>query len=263
MKARHSLIGAAMLGALANLNPARGQTPDAQCVACHGANGEGNLAMASPRIAAQPADYLLRQLDAFAGGARQSAVMAPIAKALTPDQRKWLANSYSTRDAPARPAGGAASERGRRLATLGDEKLHVQACGNCHGPDGIGEPPRNPYLAGQFAKYLGASLQEWKSGTRRTDPSLQMPVIAKRLPAADISALARYYAALRPPAPLALATPGPRPAPLAGPPTATTEAVKGVGVEQGSPTTGGSQGPGGGGAASGSGAQGTPPEPKR
>jgi cytochrome c553 len=239
------------------------QAPDAQCVACHGANGEGNLAMASPRIAAQPAEYLLRQLDAFADGSRQSAVMAPIARALTPEQRKGLANSYATRDAPAKAAGAKASERGRRLAMLGDEKLQVQACTNCHGPEGIGDPPRNPYLAGQFEKYLGASLQEWKSGARRTDPSLQMPVIARSLPAADIAALARYFAALKPPPALALVSMAPRAAPLAGPSTGKTEALKGVGIEQGAPTTGGSQGPGGGGAASGGGAQGTPSEPKR
>lgn len=230
----------------------------AACAGCHGAQGEGNASMNSPRIAGQPAEYLQRQLDAYANGARRSPVMEPIAKALSPPQRRDAAAAYAALESPRPATRSAASERGRRLATVGDDKLQVQACSNCHGPDGIGEPPV-PYLAGQHAAYLAAALQQWKSGARNTDPSRQMPDIGARLGAADITALSQYYASLAPPSPaqlLARAPPsaGPPPAPAAG----ASEPVKGVGVDQGAPTTGGGQGPGGGGGASGGEAQGAP-----
>jgi cytochrome c553 len=240
------------------------QAPDVTtCAGCHGAKGEGNPALNAPRIAAQPADYLLRQLQAYASGNRRNAVMEPIAKGLTPEQRRLMAAHYATLDAGASIAKAKSTERGRKLATVGDGKLQIQACVNCHGPDGIGEPPLNPYIAGQLDKYLAASLQEWKSGARNTDPSLQMPLIGAKLSSQDINALSQYYASLPAPAPRLLEGRAPRVVGGAPAPAVASEPAKGVGVEQGAPTTGGAQGPGGGGAASGTGAQGTPQTPKR
>jgi cytochrome c553 len=43
---------------------------------------------------------------------------------------------------------------GRQLAKFGDEEKGLQACDNCHGSDGAGEPPVIPYVAGQFADYI-------------------------------------------------------------------------------------------------------------
>ena len=65
------------------------------CSACHGANGMGQPAGGIPRLAGLNAAYLARQLDDFGNGTRQSPVMAPIAKALNPGQRKALAVYYS------------------------------------------------------------------------------------------------------------------------------------------------------------------------
>jgi cytochrome c553 len=242
------------------------QVPDVtSCAGCHGAKGEGNSVMGAPRIAAQPADYLARQLEAYANGKRKNAVMEPVANALNADQRKAMATHYATLDAGASPrAKAAVSERARRLANVGDEKLQVQACVNCHGPDGIGDPPRNPYLAGQISRYLETSMAEWKDGARDTDPARQMPLIAARLPSQDVRALAAYFAALPAPGPRLLEGRAPRV--VAGPPSApsaASEPAKGVGVEQGSPTTGGSTGPGGGAAPTGNAAQGNPATPKR
>lgn len=236
------------------------------CAGCHGAKGEGNAVMAAPRIASQPAEFLQRQLDAYASGRRRNAVMEPIAKALNPEQRKSMAAHYATLDAGAPPARRAAagSGRARRLASVGDEKLRVQACANCHGPDGVGEPPGNPYLAGQLSRYFVSAMGEWKSGARDTDPAGQMPIIAARLTPQDVGALAAYFAALPPPGPRLLEGHAPRAvgdAPAEQP--ATAAAAKGVGVEQGAPTTGGAQGPGGGGATTGGPAQGNPATPKR
>lgn len=186
---------------------AKGTVGVAPCASCHGAQGEGNAAADTPRLAGQPARYLAGQLQAYADGRRESAVMAPIAKAMNPAQRNAVAGWYARLRAAANtepekaaenPAdAGGDVERGRVLAQVGDERLRVPACTNCHGRADSGAGPVYPYLAGQHASYLVAALGAWKNGTRRTDPSGQMPQIARALSERDIKAVAAFYA--RPP----------------------------------------------------------------
>ncbi|MES2538829.1 MAG: c-type cytochrome [Pseudomonadota bacterium] len=173
----------------------------AACASCHGAQGEGIAASNFPRIAGQPKNYLAKQLMTYASGSRNNPIMTPIAKTLTPQQIGAVSAYYATL-APASAAGTAAEktasqvmQRGQVLAHVGDETIGVQACVNCHGPGGTGEPPNYPYLAAQVEVYLSAQLKEWKSGARQTDPSLQMQTIAKRLSDNDIAAVAAYFAA--------------------------------------------------------------------
>jgi cytochrome c553 len=52
----------------------------ASCIACHGAQGEGQAAPGYPRLAGLPADYLQRQLQAYAGGMRANPIMTPLAR---------------------------------------------------------------------------------------------------------------------------------------------------------------------------------------
>ncbi len=65
------------------------------CSSCHGEAGEGNAAAGFPRLAGLPGPYLAAQLNALASGARQSAVMEPIARQLTAGQRVQLAGFYA------------------------------------------------------------------------------------------------------------------------------------------------------------------------
>ena len=243
------------------------------CTTCHGAKGEGNPAGNFPLLAGQPEAYLAHQLLAFANGTRANDVMTPIAKAMTQQQVRDVSAWYASLGPPAAAAGtpaakpaAALKQRGVALATTGDEAKQVQACANCHGPGGAGEAPSYPALAGQLAGYLTAAMAEWKTGARKTDPSGQMPAIAKKLDERDVAALAAYYAAQPPRAPAlrvnVAAGSAARPAVAAraggsGPPSGSgAPAPQGVGSEQGAPLTGGSQGPGGGG-----GTQGTNPPP--
>lgn len=252
----------------ANSNPnADASQVTATCAGCHGANGEGNPASGFPRIAGQPKSYIARQLHNYASGSRKNQVMEPIAKGLTPQQIDAVASWYASQSPPeaksaAQKSGSAqAMQRGEALATVGDDKLGVQGCANCHGPGGAGEPPTYPYLGGQNASYLSNALTEWKNGTRHTDPSLQMNLITKRLSDADIAALASYYASQSPPAPATERTStaagtAQRPAASSAATTQRGGGSQAVGVEQGEPTSGGSQGVGGGGASTGSGSSG-------
>lgn len=239
----------------------------AACSSCHGQYGEGNSTAGFPRLAGQASRYSFRQLTAFADGSRQSAVMTPIAKGLSPVQMQAVARYYAEQRPPtAAPPVQVEqrSSRGRILVNSGDNGLMLQACANCHGPDGIGEPPLYPYLAGQNATYLANALQAWKVGSRKTDTSQQMPIIARQLSNEDIAAVANYFASLPAPGPESSLTSTAMPASAkqprqnkqnSGGPKAATP-MQGAGMEQGGPTTGGSQGPGGGGGASGSGASG-------
>jgi cytochrome c553 len=258
-----------------------GQNGVTACVGCHGAQGEGNAAAGFPRLAGQPQAYLLRQLNAYANGRRDNPVMGPIAKAMQQQQMLDTSAWYASLGKAAGPAASAAGTpgakttsstaantgatapaavlaRGKLLANVGSDSLQVQACVNCHGPNGAGEAPDYPSLAGQHASYLTAVMAEWKSGARKTDPSGQMPLIAQRLGDQDVAALAAYYAAqnttpasaqegnvaagtlARPAVAAAAGSAGPS---AAGANTATS----GSGTEQGAPLTGGNQGPGGGG----------------
>ncbi|MGZ5200959.1 MAG: c-type cytochrome [Telluria sp.] len=241
------------------------------CITCHGAQGEGNPAGGFPRIAGQSAYCLGKQLAAYANGARVNPIMQPIAKAMNAEQIRDVAGYYATLGGGAAAVGarGTGAGRGEQLAAKGDESKRVQACANCHGPGGAGEPPIYPYLAGQHANYLTAAMAAWKSGARKTDQSGQMLQIAYALSDADVAALSAYFSSqpAPPPAsrrvnvasgstvrPAVAATPG-APGPHEG--GAAGAGVTGSGTEQGAPVMGGSQGAGGGG-----GTQGTkPPEP--
>jgi cytochrome c553 len=241
------------------------------CVGCHGAQGEGNAAGGFPRIAGQSSYYLGKQLAAYANGARVNPIMQPIAKAMNAEQIRDVVAYYAALGGAAGGAGPAKGDagggRGLQLAVDGDNSKGVQACANCHGPGGAGEPPVTPYLAGQHPNYLTAAMQQWKIGARKTDMSDHMARIAKALSDADVAALAAYFGAQPPPPPAArlinvAAGSSARPAVAApanapGPRAPGGAGVTGSGTEQGAPTTGGGQGPGGGG-----GTQGTkPPEP--
>ena len=239
--------------------PAQMSPPVQTCVLCHGLHGEGNPAAGFPRIAAQSQYYIRKQLDSYADGSRRDPVMEPIAKGLPPALREEVAEYYAQIGAPvvsgASPFTRSWEERGRVLANQGDLTNPVQACANCHGPGGVGQPPALPYLAGLDDGYIRATLIAWRDGRRRNDAGQQMAAIAKALAPEDIAAVARYYAGLTPPEPsppnLVHAT---RPELMAAGTTpsvtvgADTLPDSGRGVESGAPSRGGEQGRAAGGA---------------
>jgi len=170
------------------------------CAGCHGMSGEGRPESGYPRIAGQPPAYLERQLEAYADGRRQSMVMGPLAKRLTKEERVSVAAHFSSQlgSSIKKQNQASGSERGSTLARVGDNDLRVQACQNCHGPEGTGQPPSGPYLAGLDRAYLRRELMAWRDGSRSTDPSGAMGTIARHLTEADIDAVAAHYAGLPP-----------------------------------------------------------------
>jgi|HubBroStandDraft_6_1064221.scaffolds.fasta_scaffold136163_3 cytochrome c553 len=175
------------------------------CQSCHGAHGEGIPAAGIPRLAGQTAGYLDKQLRDYASGSRENPIMHQWAIQLKDAQRAEVAAYYASLTspyavAPATSASDASTPmllaRGHQLAYQGDESRRVQACDNCHGPDGNGAPLTAPYIAGQSAQYLAASLKAWKDGTRKNDDGELMRSVVDRLNEADIGAIAAYFSSL-------------------------------------------------------------------
>jgi cytochrome c553 len=176
----------------------RGAAHTTSCAACHGAHGEGNPTSGFPRLAGQTADYLVAQLRSYTDGTRKSAVMSMLAKSLDAQTQLDVAAFYAAASAPEAPGPNTVPDakkfaRGRLLVRVGDESKQLQACANCHGPDGAGERYATPYLAGQSVAYLESAIREWKTGSRNSGARLIGPV-AGRLDDADIAAVSAYLA---------------------------------------------------------------------
>ena len=170
------------------------------CQRCHGAEGEGNTQAMIPRLAGQTPDYLEKQLRDYQSGARDNPVMQTFAKPLNDADRAQLATYFSALKAPNHRSQAIASDaqraRGHQLAHQGAEAIRVQACDNCHGPDGRGVEFSAPTLAGQSEAYLVSQLMAWQQGTRKNDDAKVMALIAKLLSDSDIAALAVYFSSL-------------------------------------------------------------------
>ena len=170
------------------------------CAQCHAFNGESDGSGAFPRLAQQPADYLLEQLRDFASGLRDNALMSQIARLMSAADIADASAYYAGVSAPFVPmkaADPALVKRGAVLATTGVEEMQLPACNACHGPAGAGEPPTIPYLAGQYSQYIVANLQMWQKGFRKNSPG-GMAAVAMKLDPADMVAVAAYYQQLTP-----------------------------------------------------------------
>src|SRR5688572_15817408 len=131
------------------------------CAACHGADGR-SAAAANPHLAGQHGGYIAGQLAAFKSGARPSAIMQPMAAALSPEDMVNVGAYYERQ----KPVEGfardkALAERGRVLWRSGLPSQGVPACAGCHGAAGQGIPAQFPRLAGQFADLNGGWLKAY------------------------------------------------------------------------------------------------------
>ena len=165
------------------------------CAQCHAFNGASDGSGAFPRIAGQSLYYLSKQMRDFTSDVRVNAVMSPIAKALTPDDIADVAAYYAGVNAPFLPlrnSDPALIKSGKELAKVGNASNGIQACDNCHGPSGAGEPPAIPYLAGQYATYIVFELRMWQRGFRKSSPE-SMAEVARQLNDQEIAAVAAYY----------------------------------------------------------------------
>jgi cytochrome c oxidase subunit 2 len=176
----------AQLRARAPGNAVAGQALFATCAACHGAQGEGNVALNAPKLSGQAAWYLERQLKAFKAGARGAhdkdtfgQMMAPMAKTLADDAAIANVVAYiaSLPDKPAPPTIEGNVQVGmERFAT----------CASCHGAGARGIAATNaPRLRGMSDWYMARQLHNFRDGVRGGHPDdpygSQMALVAGML----------------------------------------------------------------------------------
>ena len=157
----------AQMGARAPGNAEVGKAAYAVCAACHGANGEGNVALNAPRLNGQGAWYLERQLRLFKEGARGThekdvfgKMMAPMAATLADDAAIANVSAYvaSLPDMPAATTIKGDVDRGQR---------RYETCAACHGAKGGGIAATNaPRLHGMSDWYMARQLRNFRDGVR-------------------------------------------------------------------------------------------------
>jgi cytochrome c553 len=166
------------------------------CVTCHGASGEGN-GFDAPRLAGLPTGYLQKQMEDYAAGLRPHEVMRDVARFLDSDERVRVALFYAALPPQAlRPAN-------QEPLVSTTEALYVDACGQCHGSEGVGTA-NGPPLNAQPAFYLAQQLQDWQVSKRRNDGNHVMLKAAQQLKPDEVIQLSLYLARIpTPPPPLA------------------------------------------------------------
>jgi cytochrome c553 len=83
-------------------------------------------------------------------------------------------------------------------------KLATNLCGTCHGPEGRGDNPRIPRLAGQQRAYIEVQLKAFRNQSRGDHAAHEyMWGVAATLSDDVVTALAEHFAALAPAAGIA------------------------------------------------------------
>jgi len=161
------------------------------CATCHGMDGN-STAPNFPKLAGRHPEYLVRELKEFISGKRKSAIMAPVAAALDPDDLKALGAYFGAQ----KPTSGQvldpqAAANGKKLYQDGNEEKGVPACAGCHETDGSGNK-RFPRLAGQHREYLIEQMFNFKKDVRNDNASRLMREVAKLLSDDEIKAVAEF-----------------------------------------------------------------------
>ena len=190
------------LGRLVAMGGAKEGDAAMACFSCHGAGGVGDGSGAFPRLSGQPGWYLYKQLQDYASGDRPNRVMSAIAKRLTAKEMEGVAAYYAAIEASYMPVIGDIDAEtlqwGAQLGAVGSAERGIPACTNCHGPNGAGNGPSVPYLAGQYALYMQHQLQMWKDDKRDNDAQNVMSAIADKMTEEDMRAVSEYYMRVRP-----------------------------------------------------------------
>ncbi|MEE8306050.1 MAG: c-type cytochrome [Gammaproteobacteria bacterium] len=161
-------LAIAILGVAHAADPDAGNALYRTCSACHGANGDGNLALNSPALAGQSAAYVARQLKFFKTGVRGAtagdtfgAQMIPVATTLANDAAVENMAAYLASLPGTKPA---ATVEGDAVA---GNKQYQSKCGACHGVRGQGNDALNsPKLTGIGDAYLVRQVKAFQQGMR-------------------------------------------------------------------------------------------------
>ncbi|MDN5880978.1 MAG: c-type cytochrome [Nitrosospira sp.] len=175
-----------------------GTQPLENCVRCHGNAQYPPISDLVPRLTGQSEAYLIRAIENYSDGTRESGIMEPIAYKMRAEETVALARYYSSLPLTGTRVSKdhAAVARGRRIATEGLPQAGIPACSACHHE---ANNPQFPKLAGQSATYLSGQLRLWQNGLRdQSAYGAIMAVVANRLNDAQIRDVTAYYASQSP-----------------------------------------------------------------
>ena len=178
-------------------NPAKGEQLAKSCAACHGEKGI-SATPGYPSLAGQLANYLFKQLQDYASGARQNPLMNGIAGGLSKQDAADLANWFAQQQGAFQSRSPMVYERAEKLVKGGSRDRVLPPCEVCHGTDGKGHVMDTPALSGQSAEYISAVLKAFKTGERHNDIYSRMRLIAESLTDAEIEELGFYYQNIKP-----------------------------------------------------------------
>ena len=196
-----AVLATAFAGLIPNLllaegDAAAGQAKSALCGSCHGVDGNSLMAM-NPKLAGQSARYMVKQLQEFKSGARESAIMSSMVLSLSDQDMEDIAAWYSSQQPTIQGANPESIELAERLYRAGNSEIAVAACSACHSPTGKGNAPAGfPLLSGQHAEYTLQQLKNFRSGARQNDGSAMMRTVVERLTDKELEALASYVSGL-------------------------------------------------------------------
>jgi cytochrome c553 len=180
------LANAVVVAGAAAADTGAGKALYGPCVTCHGAGGEGRLALNAPALAGQDAEYLSRQIRHFQNGVRGSDPRDVLG-----GQMRGMAATVSGEEAIANVVA--------YIGTLpvpetdpvehdvrNGEVQYNAACGACHGPTAAGNSALNsPNLAILDEAYLRRQYRNFGEGIRGAHPDdkygRQMQMMASML----------------------------------------------------------------------------------
>ena len=164
-------LGVSLVANAADGDAEKGKALFTVCMACHGADGEGNAVLNAPANGGQDEWYVVRQLNNFRAGVRGAhagdiygAQMRPMALTLADEQAVNDVAAYvATLPAPKLTATIEGNvEAGKKAFTV---------CVACHGANGEGNVSLNaPRLSGQYDWYVKRQMENFKAGIRGMNP---------------------------------------------------------------------------------------------
>lgn len=168
------------------------------CIACHGANGEGNQALNAPGLAGQSESYLARQLWDFRSGKRgkepgdtAGAQMLPMAEALPDGEAIANVAAYIAALPAAKPAATVEGD------VVNGQKQFTSKCGACHGGQGWGNEalftPRLTVIGDWYLIRQVSNFQESMRGVHEDSKyGKQMAMMAKTVTADELNDIAAF-----------------------------------------------------------------------
>jgi cytochrome c553 len=171
-KIRLGFVFAALLSVPAVLAADPGSAQYGTCVACHGADGAGNVALNAPALTGQTAAYVERQLSNFRNGLRGAEAADTYGM-----QMRGMASTLGSDEAVSAVAAYIAalpstdSPETVEFDQRNGENQYNAACGACHGGKAQGNPAlQSPRLASLDGVYIKRQYQNFAAGLRGNHP---------------------------------------------------------------------------------------------